>query len=68
MGSGRPPSADLRAPNHDPERGHALGDYLPPPRCPVKRQDRYTLYICCRWGLATVLQALHHKPTRRLER
>jgi len=31
------------------ERSHALGNYLPPPRCPAKRQDRYTLYICCRW-------------------
>jgi hypothetical protein len=31
------------------ERSHALGDYLPPPRCPAHRRDLYTLYICCRW-------------------
>jgi hypothetical protein len=31
------------------EHSQALGNYLPPPRCPAKRQDRYTLYICCRW-------------------
>jgi hypothetical protein len=31
------------------ERSHALGNYLPPPRCPARRQDRHTLYICCRW-------------------
>jgi hypothetical protein len=31
------------------ERGHALGNYLPPPRCRAERRDRYTLYICCRW-------------------
>jgi hypothetical protein len=31
------------------ERSHALGNYLPPPRCPAQRQDRHTLYICCRW-------------------
>jgi hypothetical protein len=24
------------------ERSHALGNYLPPPSCPAKRQDRYT--------------------------
>jgi hypothetical protein len=30
---------------------HALGNYLPPPRCPAQRRDRSTdtLYICCRW-------------------
>jgi hypothetical protein len=32
-----------------PESSHALGNYLPPPRCPAKRRDLYTLYICCRW-------------------
>jgi hypothetical protein len=31
------------------QRSHALGNYLPPPRCPAQRQDRSTLYICCRW-------------------
>lgn len=31
------------------ERSHALGNYLPPPRCRAKRRDLYTLYICCRW-------------------
>ncbi|HEX8859105.1 MAG TPA: hypothetical protein VGC06_08450 [Actinomycetes bacterium] len=33
------------------ERSHALGNNLPPPRCPAKRRDRSTdtLYICCRW-------------------
>jgi hypothetical protein len=31
------------------ERSRALGNYLPPPRCPAQRQDRSTLYICCRW-------------------
>ena len=31
------------------ERSHALGNYLPPPICPAKRRDLYTLYICCRW-------------------
>ena len=31
------------------ERSHALGNYLPPPRCPAQRRDLYTFYICCRW-------------------
>jgi hypothetical protein len=31
------------------ERSHALGNYLPPPRCPAQRLDLYTFYICCRW-------------------
>jgi hypothetical protein len=33
------------------EHNHALGNYLPPPRCPAKRHDPSTdtLYICCRW-------------------
>jgi len=31
------------------ENSHALGNYLPPPRCRAKRRDRYTFYICCRW-------------------
>jgi hypothetical protein len=30
-------------------RSHALGNYLPPPRCPAQRRDLYTFYICCRW-------------------
>jgi hypothetical protein len=30
------------------ERSHALGNHLPPPKCPAKRRGRYTLYICCR--------------------
>jgi hypothetical protein len=25
------------------------GNYLPPPRCPAKRQDLHTIYVCCRW-------------------
>jgi hypothetical protein len=31
------------------EHSHALGNYLPPPRCRAKRRDLYTFYICCRW-------------------
>jgi hypothetical protein len=31
------------------ERCHALGKYLPPPRCRAQRRDLYTFYICCRW-------------------
>jgi hypothetical protein len=31
------------------QRSHALGNYLPPPRCPAQRRDLYTFYICCRW-------------------
>lgn len=31
------------------EHSHALGNYLPPPRCRAKQRDRYTFYICCRW-------------------
>jgi hypothetical protein len=30
------------------ERSHALGNYLPPPRCRAKRRDRSTLYRGCR--------------------
>jgi hypothetical protein len=33
------------------ERSHALGNYLPPPRCRAQRRDLYTFYICCRWDL-----------------
>jgi hypothetical protein len=31
------------------EHSHALGNYLPPPRCRAKRRDLYSFYICCRW-------------------
>jgi hypothetical protein len=45
------------------ERSHALGNYLPPPSCPAKRQDRYTLYICCRWDPARLTTAPTTKAT-----
>jgi hypothetical protein len=30
---------------HATEHSHALGNYLPPPRCRAKRRDRYSFYI-----------------------